>query len=147
MSEKKNGVLWGYARTDHMYQYETFSLDGGLRWTPAQPSRFTAPCSPMKIKRHPKTGDLYAIWNPIPNYNGRPTSRAGWGRTPLVWAVSKDDGATWGDQQVIEGKDDHGYCYPAIFFTDDHAMLVGYCAGGPDDGSCLNRLTIQKIVI
>lgn len=145
--EKKNGVLWAYSRTDMMCQYEYFSMDGGERWTVPQPSRFTSPCSPLKIDRHPKTGDLYAVWNPIPNYNGRYTSRTGWGRTPLVWAVSKDDGATWSDYSVIEGDEEHGYCYPALFFTDDDCMLVAYCSGGPADGICLARLTIQKIKI
>lgn len=143
--EKKNGALWAYSRTDMMYQYEYFSIDGGEHWTIPQPSRFTAPCSPLKIDRHPATGDLYSVWNPIPNYNGRKTSRAGWGRTPLVWAVSHDDGETWSEPAVIEGHEDHGYCYPAIFFTNDGCMLVAYCSGGPADGICLARLTIQKI--
>lgn len=145
--ELKSGVLWGYARTDQMVQYEFFSMDQGITWSAAQASRFTSPPSPMKISRHPETGDLYAVWNPIPVYNGRYTSRAGWGRTPLVWAVSHDDGRTWSDQQVIEDHPEHGYCYPAVFFTEDDAMLVAYCAGGPDDGACLCRLTIQKIYI
>ena len=145
--ELKNGVLWGYARTDQMVQYEFFSMDEGNTWTSAQASRFTSPPSPMKIKRHPETGDLYAVWNPIPNYNGRYTSKAGWGRTPLVWAVSKDDGKTWSAPQEIEGHPEHGYCYPAIFFTADNAMLIAYCAGGPADRICLARLTIQKVCI
>jgi len=145
--EKKNGVLWGYSRTDQMVQYEYFSMDGGEHWTAAQPSGFTSPCSPMKIDRHPETGDLYAVWNPIPVYNGRYTSRAGWGRTPLVWAVSKDDGVTWSNYSIIEGDEEHGYCYPAIFFTKDGCMLVAYCSGGPEDGICLARLSIQKIRI
>ena len=145
--EKKNGVLWAYSRTDMMCQYEYFSMDGGEHWTGAQPSRFTSPCSPLKIDRHPQTGDLYAVWNPIPAYNGRHLSRAGWGRTPLVWAVSHDDGATWSEPNVIEGHEEHGYCYPALFFTDDKCMLAAYCSGGPADGICLARLTIQKIAI
>ena len=145
--EKKNGILWGYARTDMMYQYEFFSMDGGEHWTVPQPSRFTSPCSPMKIDRHPVSGDLYAFWNPIPNYNGRYASKSGWGRTPLVWAVSRDDGAAWSDYSVIEGCEEHGYCYPSVFFTDDHSMLIAYCSGGPEDGICLARLSIQKIPI
>lgn len=145
--EKKNGVLWAYNRTDMMYQYEYFSMDGGEHWTVPQPSRFTSPCSPMKIDRHPQTGDLYAVWNPIPNYNGRYASGSGWGRTPVVWAVSRDDGISWSDCRMIEGDEEHGYCYPAIFFTDDGCMLVGYCSGGPEDGICLTRLTIRKISI
>lgn len=143
----KNGVLWAYSRTDKMYQYESFSLDNGEHWTLPQPSRFTSPCSPMKLDRHPETGDLYAVWNPIPEYNGRPVTKGGWGRTPFVWAVSKDDGATWSDYKIIEDHEDHGYCYPAVFFTHDNCMLIAYCSGGPADGICLARLTIQKIRI
>jgi len=146
--EKKNGVLWGYARTDHMYQYEFFSFDGGMRWTKAQPSRFTSPHSPMKISRNPFSGDLYAVWNPAPLYNGRVCP---WyltiGRTPIVWAVSKDDGATWSGQHIIEDDEYCGYCYPAIFFTDDGAMLVAYCAGNEADGICLSRLNMKKIPV
>ncbi len=145
--EKNDGTLWGYNRTDKMYQYEFFSFDGGMHWTEAQPSRFTSPCSPLKIKRKPETGDLYAVWNPIPNYNGRYTSKAGWGRTPIVWAVSHDDGDTWSENHIIEDGPENGYCYPAIFFTKDGAMLVSYCSGGPEDGICLAKQTIMKIAI
>ncbi len=145
--EKKDGALWACFRTDKLCQYESFSFDGGLHWTMAQPSRFTSPASPMKIKRHSGTGDLYAVWNPIPNFNGRYVSNAGMGRTPLVWSVSRDDGTTWGEQHVIEAEAEHGYCYPAVFFTEDSAMLVAYCAGGPEDGICLTRLTIRKVAI
>ena len=145
--EKQNGALWAYFRTDKMYQYESFSLDGGMTWTAAQSSRFTAPESPLKLARRPETGELFAVWNPIPPSNGRPFGSAGWWRTPFVWAVSSDDGVTWGEQHVIEDDPDHGYCYPAVFFTADNAMLVGYCAGGPADGICLARLTIKKIAL
>jgi len=143
--EKLNGAIWAYARTDKMYQYEYFSVDGGIHWTLPQPSRFTSPDSPMLIKRRPGTDELIAVWNPVPRYNGRPEYAAGWGRTPLVYAVSADDGLTWSDCKVIESKEEHGYCYPAIFFTDDGCMLVSYCSGGPEDGICLARTSIMKI--
>ena len=145
--EKLNGSVWSYSRTDKMYQYEAFSTDVGLHWSIPQPSRFTSPTSPMLIKRNPYTGILYAVWNPIPMYNGRAGTPAGWGRTPLVYAYSSDDGATWSDYIIIEDKPDHGYCYPAIFFANDSTMLVSYCSGDPDDGICLARTTIMKINI
>ena len=62
-----------------------------------------------------------------------------------MYAVSADDGLTWSDCKVIESKEEHGYCYPAIFFTDDGCMLVSYCSGGPEDGICLARTSIMKI--
>ncbi len=145
--EKQNGVIWAYARTDKMSQYEYFSVDGGLHWTLPQPSRFTSPTSPMLIKRRESTGELFAVWNPVPIYNGRYTSPAGWGRTPIVYASSNDDGITWSEYKIIEGNEEHGYCYPAIFFTDDNCMLVSYCSGGPADGICLARTSIAKIIL
>lgn len=143
--EKLSGVLWAYSRTDMMYQYEYFSMDGGIHWTSPQPSRFTSPPSPMKLKRDPATGALYAFWNPVPLYNGRVKSPSGWGRTPLAYSISYDDGVSWTEQEIIEDKDEHGFCYPAIFFTSDGGMLAAYCSGGPADGICLARLTIMKL--
>jgi len=142
--ERQDGSLWAYCRTDMMAQYEAFSFDGGEHWTAAQPSLFTSPVSPLKIARHP-SGRLYAVWNPIPNYYGRETSRAGWGRTPLVIAFSDDDGAAWTRPCVLEDEEGHGYCYPALFFTNDNSLLAAYCSGGEDDGVCLARLTIRRI--
>jgi len=142
--EKEDGTLWGYFRTDRGYQYECFSHDGGERWTTPQPSRFSSPCSPMKMKRD-EEGNIYAVWNPIPNYTGRKLYPASWGRTPLVYAVSKDDGKTWSEPLAIASEENHGYCYPALFSTKDQALLIAYCAGGPEDyGCCLARLIIQK---
>jgi len=143
----QNGTVWAWYRTDQGVQYQAFSLDRGEHWTVAQPSRFTSPASPLKIARHPD-GRLFAVWNPIPAYNGRKL-RFGLDRTPLVWAVSKDDGATWSDCNIIENDTtgQYGYCYPAIFFTDDGYMMCAYCAGSLAEGGCLNRLTIHKIAI
>lgn len=145
--ELGRGVLWGYARTDHMYQYGFYSMDNGEHWTPAAPTRFTSPNSPMKLVRSPKTGDIYAVWNPVPDYNGRVKEGVSWGRTPLVIAVSRDNGASWSEQETIAAEPGHGYCYPAVFFTDDGALLVAFCAGGPADTSPLCRLDICRINI
>ncbi len=147
VAELANGVLWGYARTDQLCQYEFFSFDGGVHWTAAQPSQFSSPTSPMKIARNPETGLLYAVWNPVPNYNGRKSHSNSWGRTPLVWACSRDEGESWLGINVIEDNEKCGYCYPAVFFTDDGAMLVAYCAGLPKDHNCLSRLNIMKIIL
>ncbi|HML45927.1 MAG TPA: exo-alpha-sialidase, partial [Clostridia bacterium] len=103
------------------------------------------PCSPMKIARRPETNELYSVWNPIPNYNGRPLNKASWGRTPLVFAASRDEGVTWSECRIIEDDPECGYCYPSVFFTADNAMVVAYCSGGPQDGGCLAKLSMMKI--
>lgn len=148
--ELEDGALWAYFRTDQCCQYEAFSRDGGLHWTQPQPSRFTSPLSPMKIVRRPDDGALYAIWNPVPNWTGRAQFCDGaWlgGRTPLVYALSRDDGRSWSEPVEIAADPRRGYCYPAAHFTRDGAMLLAYCSGGVADRVCLARLTISKIAL
>jgi len=145
--ELRNGALYCYCRTDKLCQYEFYSMDGGNTFTTPQPSRFSAPDSPLHIVRRPDTGALIAIWNPIPKYNGRETTKVNLGRTPFVFAQSTDEGTAWSEPRVIEDHPEHGYCYPAVFFPRDGAMLLAYCAGGLEDGLCLARLTIKKIAL
>lgn len=139
------GILWGWARTDLGQQYEMFSVDGGDNWTACQPSRFTSPNSPLSMRRD-SDGTIYALWNPIPNYNGRfekwePVTG---GRFPLVIAASVDNGKTFSHPVALEWDETRGYCYTAILFTKE-AMLLAYCAGNKDDGSCLGRTRIRRI--
>ncbi len=143
--ELQNGVLWAFARTDQLVQYECFSLDGGEHWTQAQPSRFTGCNSPMQIKRMPGSNDLVAVWNPVPNYNGRVLVPGNGGRTPIVFARSADDGQTWTEPTVLDGREDSGYCYPGLFFTRDGHMLVSYCSGSTQQENCLANTTIRKV--
>ena len=139
-----DGRLYAYFRTDRGFHYESISSDGGASWTAPTQSPFTGPDSPLVIRRNPFDGWYYAVWNPIPKYNGRDLTSAGWGRTPLVLAVSRD-GAEYSPCAVIEDRPDCGYCYPAIRFTGKNQMLLSYCAGGPEDGACLNRTRIRAI--
>lgn len=142
--ELKKGVLWGWARTELGRQYETFSMDDGDTWTVAQPSGFTSPNSPLCMKRG-KDGKLYAIWNPIPEYNGR--EQVGYftgGRTPMVIASSDDEGKTFSEPVAFEWDKESGYCYCAIYFTGD-ALLLAYCAGGREERSCLVKTRIRRL--
>lgn len=140
------GILWGFARTDLGRQYEMYSVDNGNTWTGAQPSRFTAPNSPLSMKRDEETNNIYAVWNPVPEYNGREKRNDIFtgGRTPYVIAVSNDNGKTFSAEAAFEWEEACGYCYCAIHFTKD-ALLLGYNAGGPEDGSCLAKIRIRRI--
>ncbi len=143
--ELSPGVIWGFSRTDLGRQYEMYSIDNGNTWTTVQPSRFTGPNSPLSMKRDHKSDWIYAVWNPIPEYNGRKRQKIfTGGRTPYVIAVSKDNGKTFSEPTAFETEEDHGYCYCAIHFLDD-AILLGYNGGGPEDGSCLARTRIRRI--
>ncbi|MBQ8351871.1 MAG: exo-alpha-sialidase [Clostridia bacterium] len=150
--ELPNGVVWLHARTDLGFQYESYSYDGGMNWTGAQPSRFTSPESPLKVARNPYNGKYYAVWNPMPYYNGRPDVKVHWNRNPLVIAESTD-GINFGGPTILENDPTRGYCYPAIFFVDEKTMLLSYCSGGPiyeklvGGSHVLSEMTIRRLVI
>ena len=142
--ELQNGVIYGWARTDLCMQYEFLSFDRGLTFTPAVPSGFTSPLSPLSMKRLPDRR-LMAIWNPIPEYQTRRSVPNTGGRSPLVYAFSSDDGLTWSEPAVLENDPNAGYCYTAIFVTES-ALLLSYCAGNVQtDQHCLNRTRIRRI--
>lgn len=148
--ELNDGRLWSWTRTswkdadDVAHQWQSFSENAGQNWSEPTPSVFASPCSPLSMKRIPKTGDLLAVWN---DHSGRfPVSLKGdfQNRTPLVCAVSSDEGITWKHHQIVEDSPEHGFCYTAIHFVDD-AVLLAYCAGGPAPQNCLQRLRMRRI--
>ncbi len=143
--ELSGGVLYCYSRTDRMYQYESVSVDGGEHWFDAQPSRFTSPDSPMLIKQNPFSGLYYAVWNPEPITFLFPIDKSSWGRTPLVIAQS-NDGVHFSKPVIIEDDPHKGYCYPAMHFTDEKTILLAYCGGGKEEGCCLDKTVIRRLV-
>ena len=142
LAETDDGLYFWF-RTNYGCQY--FSTSDGLSFdfTEPLPSPFTSPRSPMQIKK--LDGVYYAIYNPIPSYNGRETVCAG--RTPLVIRKSKDN-LSYGELNVIEDDTTRGYCYPAIFKTNDDSLLIAYCRGDKAAGEIiLSRTGINKIPV
>lgn len=139
----KDGTVWLWARTSNGFQYESFSRDNLKSFTMPQPSIFSSPASPMEVARDPESDTIYAIYNPISNYPGRPNAKESWGRTPFVIRKSTDEGATWSDVYTLEDVPTRGYCYPALFFTGDGSLLIAYCRG--DHGKCLTETGIAKV--
>jgi len=137
--------LYYWIRTFLGSQYETESREGINGFFDPRPSEFTSPNSPMQIKSF--DGVAYAIYNPIPRYNGRVEAEGTWGRTPFVIRKSTDEGKTWGILNVIEDDPTRGYGYPAVFQTKDAGLLLGYCRGNAEDGNTLCRLGIAKVEI
>ena len=142
--ERDDGLyLW--ARTNYGCQYESFSTHGIIGFTEAKPSIFTSPCSPMQMKTFDDV--TYAIYNPIPNYNGRTQAMGTMGRTPFVIRKSLNGGKSFGPLNVIEDDPSRGYSYPAVFATNDGRLLVAYCRGDASDGCQLCRIGIVEIEI
>lgn len=142
--ELAEGRLWAWFRTDTGRQWQSFSTDAGLTWTWPEPSVFHSPASPLSMKRDPQTGQLVAVWNDRSGRWGLPEpAKSSWGRTPLVIAWSRDEGATWERAAVLEDDPERGFCYVAMHFTPD-AVLLGYCCGGRGSAvlqdACIRRL-------
>lgn len=144
--ELTDHTLMCFIRTGDGCQYKAFSRDGGESWSPPEPAgEFLSPESPMSIKRHGKTGKLYAVWNDWHPLRKVQPLAPKWERTPLVIAESTDEGATWQDHRVLENAPDHGYCYTAMYFTESD-LYLGYCCGGlPECSGVLQETKLRKI--
>lgn len=143
----ENGMVWCYIRTELGRQYESFSKDFGVTWTPSLPSPFTSPSSPMCVKKL-QNKKLFCVWNPAPVYNGKSeVINDIWtgARTPLTFAVLGENGEFDSEPHIIESDENAGFCYCAIHETEKGDILLAYCAGGTEDGCCLSKLRIRKI--
>jgi hypothetical protein len=137
--ELKDRRLMMFIRTNAGSQYICYSQDGGETWSKAQQSSLASPLSPASIERIPWTGDLLCVWNDHSGIHRHPAGR----RTPLCLAISQDEGRTWSRSRIIEGNPDGWYCYTAITFVKNRAILA-YCAGDKEIGG-LNRLKVMAL--
>lgn len=145
--ELENGSIYMYYRCNVGRQLESYSYDGGYTFTQPIPSRFTSPPSPMSTLAL-NDGRIIVGYNPIPlyygRYEGKPNHWTG-GRTPYLIEITDGNLKTLTPAREIESDNESGYCYCAMFETND-GVLLGYCAGGEnDEGGCLTRLRIRKI--
>ena len=137
--ECADGSLFSWSRTDQGGQYGFRSTDGGVTWTPPEPTELKSPNGTASIKRIPGSDDLLAIFN---DHSGRFPFPKG-KRNPFVAAISSDSGKTWPVRKLVESDPDGLYHYTAIHFVGD-AVLLAYCAGDSKVGA-LNRLRIRRI--
>ena len=138
--ELRNGRIMMWIRTNAGVQYQSFSSDRGVTWTPAAKSIITSPLSPAAIDRIPKTRDLLLVWNN--NDQSGPDTKGK--RTPLTIAISKDEGKSWHKVQNIESDPDGWYCYTAVHFTGSN-VLLGYCAGSQKRKTHLSETHLVRI--
>ncbi|MBQ9783793.1 MAG: exo-alpha-sialidase [Clostridia bacterium] len=156
----EDGELWMWCRSAYGHQYQSFSKDGGMTWSPVTPNLFfTSPDSPMRIKR---VGDYtVAVFNPLP-YNCLRTDHSVRGntkRTPLACAVSRDDGHSLHAKGVTAAsgalvpmnpcvrllEDDYSdsYCYPSMIEVEGGFLVAYYHSDGSDH--TLNSTKIIKV--
>jgi len=139
--ELRDGRIMMLSRTDLGCQYRSYSEDGGVTWSLAEPTDIESPVAPASFERIPSTGGIVLVWNDHSHIDPALKGK----RTPLSIAVSRDEGQTWQKVRDIETNPEGWYCYTAIDFVDD-AMLLGYCAGDSTVGG-LNRTRIARIDI
>lgn len=117
------------------------SKDRGEHWSPAHRSKIASPVSPASIKRIPGTRTLVMLWNlndgSDPELKGK--------RTPLAIALSRNEGRTWINPQMVETDRDGWYCYTALHFTSEGHLLAGYCAGSQRKKTRLAQTDISLI--
>ncbi len=136
--ELADGHLFSWMRTDQGAQFGCVSTNGGKNWSAVARTSLLSPVSPASIKRLPNSATLLAVFNDHSGQFSFPPCK----RTPLVAALSTDNGKTWPRRRVLEDDPDGWYCYTAIHFTDD-AVLLAYSAGDSKVGG-LNRLRVRR---
>ncbi|HRR95164.1 MAG TPA: sialidase family protein, partial [Candidatus Ratteibacteria bacterium] len=139
--ELRDGRILMWIRTNLGCQYYSYSEDFGQTWSEVSPSPLVSPLSPASIKRIPKTGDLLCIYN---DHSGKFPYPEFQSRTPLVSAISKDEGKSWQNHFLIEDDQNRGFCYTSILFTNDKIILsyLILCSKGEPE---LLRVTILKM--
>lgn len=86
--------------------YRSDSVDGGKTWCEAYPTELPNNNSGIDVTRL-ESGLLALVYNPVSGYATESP------RTPLVVAFLNDNGASWGDEFVLE--DEPGeYSYPSV---------------------------------
>ncbi len=100
--------------------FRSDSTDGGRSWSLAYDTGLPNNNSGIDLVKM-KDGKLVLVYNPrenLPNYYKGP-------RTPLVAAVSEDNGETFTTVRVLE--DQRGdYCYPAVICNGENKIMITY---------------------
>ncbi|MDO8586483.1 MAG: sialidase family protein [Armatimonadota bacterium] len=117
----KDGRAWLLPRSQDGYQWESFSKDGGITWTPVRHTRFVNNQSAMALMRL-ADGRLILFWN-----NCGPEGVHGIYAERLVMcaAISSNEGKTWRGYREIARRTSPGeISYPFITQTRDGYVLL-----------------------
>jgi hypothetical protein len=132
--ELADGRVRLLARTGAGSIHTSISADGGETWSEPEATTLESPCSALTLRRAPD-GRLVCLYNHVkPLHEG-----AFFPRTPLVYALSSDDGATWSAPVVIDASGvehrDRQNIYPSPCFTPEGMVVVWSTHGADPKGS------------
>lgn len=117
--ELADGRLMMMFRTYSGFCGRAYSDDRGETWSEPEAVEdlpMTPRASAITVNRIPSTGDLLLI-------RCRGLGEGERARTPLVSAISADEGETWTHERVLFGEPDGDYGYQSVTFVDDMAVL------------------------
>jgi hypothetical protein len=145
--ELNDGRVWMLPRAQDGYQWETFSTDAGVHWSPPQHSRFMSNQSAMAILRL-KDGRILLFWN---NCGADGMGSINWGeaeRAVLAAAVSADEGKTWrGYREVARLIGNGQVSYPYATQAPDGKVIL-FLGGGSQllkvNPAFLTRMDLQE---
>ena len=112
--ERKDGSLWMLVRTRYGIG-ESFSEDGGITWSPGEPSNIEHVSARFFIRRL-GSGELLLIKHSPP--------AGARGRSHLTVYLSNDDGETWRGGLVLDERS--GISYPDAVETEDGLLYAIY---------------------
>jgi photosystem II stability/assembly factor-like uncharacterized protein len=132
--ELADGRVRLLSRTGAGSIHTSVSADGGETWSEPEPTTLESPCSSLTLRRAPD-GRLVCLYNhATPLKEG-----AFFPRTPLVYALSSDDGATWSAPVVIDASGleqlDRQNIYPSPCFTPEGMVVIWSTHGADPKGS------------
>lgn len=135
--EKADGSVLQIIRTQMGRQWYAESNDGCDTWSEAKPWTVVSPEAPATLSKFPGVDNWLVIHNPTLN----PKHSHGGARTPLVAAVSTDQGQTWSKPKSIESNNRDTYSYVSIDFHQGRALLTYYVRHGDPDSPRAGKLS------
>lgn len=115
--ELKDRRVWMLIRAQDGYQWESFSSDGGLHWSPPRHSRFVCTNSPVAMLRL-RDGRIVVLWNNCGSDNL-------YNRLLLTAALTPDEGKTWyGYREIARMAENGTLAYPYVTETRDGKVLM-----------------------
>ncbi|MCR4403880.1 MAG: exo-alpha-sialidase [Candidatus Acetothermia bacterium] len=131
-----DGRLMAYMRSQERYIFVAYSPDLGKSWTRPQPTPLPNNNSGIDMERL-DSGSLVLAFNPTTPVPGLAKLHQGWPevmpagfdvwgpRTPLVLALSQDEGKTWPYRLALE-EGPGEFSYPAIIQDEQGIIHVAY---------------------
>ena len=118
IAERKDGSLFMLARTGKGSLYKSLSTDGGDTWSDPQPTTLISACSPSTMSKMPD-GRFFVFY-----LNSPPVGNGYFRRTPMVYAISNDEGETWSEPWIVDAEPKRMFSNASILFLEEGILSL-----------------------